>query len=46
MIRVDYALGSFRYKCVKVEKGNTATDWSKNPDDIDSSLLSVNNSVS
>ena len=45
-IRIDYASGAFRYKCVKIEKGNTPTDWSKNPDDIDSSILSVNNSIS
>lgn len=45
-LRVDYALGSLRYKCIKVEKGNTATDWTVNPDDIDSSIISVTNSMS
>jgi len=35
MIRADWALGSFRYKCVKVEKGNKATDWSPAPEDFD-----------
>ena len=45
-IRIDYISGKFRYKCVKIERGNTATDWSVNPDDIDSSIISVTNSMS
>ena len=45
-IRFDYLSGKFRYKCVKIERGNTATDWTVNPDDIDSSIISVTNSIS
>lgn len=42
-IRVDYALGSLRWKCLQTESGDYATGWQPNPKDIDSSIVSVTN---
>ncbi|MEY8737200.1 phage tail spike protein [Lactobacillus sp. AN1001] len=32
-------------KCVKIEKGNKATDWSPAPEDIDNEFTTVNNTL-
>lgn len=45
-IRIDYARGSFRYKCVKIEKGNTATDWTPAPEDLENGISTISNSMS
>ena len=45
-IRIDYAMGSFRYKCVKVEKGNVATDWTPAPEDFENSITTITNNMS
>ena len=46
MIRIDYATGKMRWKCVKIEKGNVATDWTPAPEDINNSITTVSNNVS
>ncbi len=33
------------YKCLKLEKGNKATDWTPAPEDVDSSITSVQNTA-
>lgn len=45
-IRIDYAMGSFRYKYVKVEKGNIATDWTPAPEDFENSITTITNDMS
>lgn len=45
-IRIDYALGQMRYKCVKIERGSKPTDWSPAPEDINASITTVTNNVS
>lgn len=44
--RIDYALGSFRYKCVQIEKGNVATDWTPAPEDFENSITTITNNMS
>lgn len=46
MIRIDYAAGALRYKCIKVEKGNKATDWSPAPEDFDDQIVTITDSIS
>ena len=38
--------GDVTVNWVKLERGNKATDWTPNPDDIDSQIETINTSVS
>lgn len=33
--------GKYRYRCIKIEKGNKPTDWTPAPEDIDSNIQDV-----
>ena len=37
---------AIKYKCVKLERGNKATDWTPAPEDVDADINSANNAAS